>query len=277
MFLNDLINKGTETNEGDYIKDGLIFCHWCDTPKQCEINFLGSKRIVACLCQHRMDEQAEQEAEEKRIAHEKYIMRLRQEAFSSSMMIDWTFENSGDSKLIQIVKNYADNFKLMFEHGEGLLLYGDVGNGKTYAAACVVNDLINKGVPCLMTNFARLINTLQGMYEGKQEYIDGLNNYKLLVIDDLGIERKTGFMDEQVFSILDARYQSGLPLIITTNLTNDELKHPADRAKSRIYDRLLERCHPVEVTGASKRKANLKNNFQKIQDILEGKNEIHNT
>ncbi len=277
MIPKSLLDKPTLMQEGDYIQDGLVFCHWCNTPKQCEINFLGSKRIVACLCQHLVDEQAEQEEKEKRIAHEKYIMRLRQEAFSSSMMIDWTFENSGDSKLIQIVKNYADNFKLMFEQGEGLLLYGDVGNGKTYAAACVVNDLINKGVPCLMTNFARLINTLQGMYEGKQEYIDSLNDYKLLVIDDLGIERKTDFMDEQVFSILDARYQSGLPLIITTNLTNDELKHPADRAKSRIYDRLLERCHPVEVTGASKRKANLKNNFQKIQDILEGKNEIHNT
>jgi len=122
-----------------------------------------------------------------------------------------------------------------------------------------------------MTNFARLINTLQGMYEGKQEYIDSLNDYKLLVIDDLGIERKTDFMDEQVFSILDARYQSGLPLIITTNLTNDELKHPADRAKSRIYDRLLERCHPIEVKGASRRKANLKNNFKEIQNILEGR------
>lgn len=271
MFLNDLINKPTETDEGDYIKDGLIYCHYCNTPRQCEINLLGAKRVVACLCKHRVEEQKQAEEAEKQKAYEEYIMWLRDRAFPSKAMQELTFENSDDNELINMAKNYASNFDLMFKRGEGLILYGNVGNGKTHASACVVNALIDKGIPCLMTNIARLTNVLQGMYEGKQEYIDSLNDYKLLIIDDLGTERNTDFMNEQVYSILDARCQSGLPMIITTNLTADELKHPADIAKARVYDRLMERCHPVEVKGASRRKASLKKNFQEIQNILEGK------
>ena len=75
----------------------------------------------------------------------------------------------------------------------------------------------------------------------KIKYINSLKRYALLILDDLGAERKSEYMQEQVYNIIDARYKSGLPMIITTNLTAEEMKKPSDLGNSRIYDRILER------------------------------------
>jgi len=79
--------------------------------------------------------------------------------------------------------------------------------------------------------------------------IDALMGYPLLIIDDLGVERDTPYAMEQVFHLIDARYRSKKPMIITTNLTMQELENPDTREKQRIYSRVLERCTPVQVEG----------------------------
>ena len=146
-------------------------------------------------------------------------------------------------------------------------MWGEVGTGKTFAACEVANALIDKGYPVLVTNFARIANQLQGTFE-KQEYIDRLNRYSLIVLDDLSSERNTEYMNEQIFQIVDARYRAQLPMIITTNLTMSELKNPQEIAKRRIYDRVLERCHPIRVSGTNKRKAKIKNDYADMQKML---------
>ena len=57
-----------------------------------------------------------------------------------------------------------------------------------------------------------------------------------------------------IYNIIDSRYRSRKPLIVTTNLTLTELKNPQDTAHARIYDRLLELCTPIACTGPSMRK-----------------------
>jgi len=69
----------------------------------------------------------------------------------------------------------------------------------------------------------------------------------LLIIDDLGVERSSEYTIELVYHIIDARYRSGGPMIITTNLTLNEMENPGTREKERIYDRILERCTPIRV------------------------------
>ena len=81
-----------------------------------------------------------------------------------------------------------------------------------------------------------------------------LCGYPLLVIDDFGMERGTEYALEQIYNIIDSRYRSRKPLIVTTNLTLTELKNPQDTAHARIYDRLLELCTPIACTGPSMRK-----------------------
>ena len=87
---------------------------------------------------------------------------------------------------------------------------------------------------------------------GKSFFADciaNLDDYSLLIIDDLGVERNTEYAMEQMFTVIDSRYRSKKPLIVTTNLKLEEIKNPPDLAHARIYDRILERCAPVLFSG----------------------------
>ena len=141
--------------------------------------------------------------------------------------------------------------------------------GKSFFAGCIANALLDKGIPVLMTNFSRILNTLTGMYtDDRNQFIDSFNKYSLLIIDDLGIERSSEFALEQVFNVIDSRYRSKKPLIVTTNLTLDELKHPKDLARARIYDRVLERCVPLKINNQNIRELNAAANMQEARKIL---------
>ncbi len=254
--------------QGDYQgDDGLWYCGKCHTKKQTRVNILGVERTPMCLCKCAAEKRAKKEAEEQL---RKRVEEIRQRAFPESDMLSWTFANDdgGNEKISRVAKNYVDNFDRMRSDGKGLLFFGTVGTGKTYTAACIANELINKGVPVLMTNFARIANTVQGLFEGKQAYYDSFNRYPLLILDDLSAERKTEYMQEIVFNVIDSRYRAGLPLIVTTNLTSDELKHPAELTNQRTYSRLLEMCLPIEISGADRRREKLKEDFAEYKDLL---------
>lgn len=265
--MTDEISDRVPISDNEYLADdGLMHCTVCNDALQTEIEFLGKKKIVRCICSCKLKEI---EAEKEREKREEYD-RKRRICFAETNMGKWTFENDdrNNAKLSDAVKRYCDNFAEFKAEGKGLLFYGDVGTGKTYFAACIANALIDKGYNVLMTNFATLTNKIQGMFEGKQEYINSLNRYQLLILDDLGAERKSEFMQEQVFNIIDARYRSGLPFIITTNLSAEELKKTSDIGYSRIYDRILEKCFPIRVDGQSRRRAKVKDTFFETNERL---------
>ena len=118
-----------------------------------------------------------------------------------------------------------------------------------------------------MTNFSRVANTLSGTFE-KQAYLDSLNAYDLIVLDDLGAERSTSYMTEVVYNIIDARYRAGLPMIITTNLSGDDLLNPRDVAEQRVFNRILERCFPLEVRGPDRRVAAIRRDYGTMKKAL---------
>ena len=151
-------------------------------------------------------------------------------------------------------KLYVAHWPEMQEKNVGLLLWGGVGTGKSFMAGCIANALMEQEVAVCMTNFARIMNELNNAFSGRNEVVDRLCGYPLLVIDDFGMERGTEYALEQIYNIIDSRYRSRKPLIVTTNLTLTELKNPQDTAHARIYDRLLELCTPIACTGPSMRK-----------------------
>lgn len=259
-----------KANEGDYILDGLLHCGKCHTPKQCRVTILGRERTPYCLCKCETERRDAEEAEFKRQEQLLKIAKYRKAAFPKSIMQDWTFaaDDGCNPQITKVALNYVENFAEMLKMGKGLLLYGKVGVGKSYYAACIVNALIDRGYPCLMTDFPRLEKTISGMYDGKQEYIDGLNRFPLLVIDDLARERDTDYMSEIVQDVINNRYLAGLPTIITTNLTSEELKNPADVRKQRTYSRLFEMCVPVEVIGKDRRRQILKDDYADLKNLL---------
>jgi DNA replication protein DnaC len=266
-------SQDSHYEKGDYLnEDGLLICGKCHTPKQCRFiaTWDGTEKKPYTLCdcarERRDAEEQARQAQNLRIE----INRLRKLGFPDSEMADWTFahDDGTDPKTTSIAHNYVDNFPEMKKRGKGLLLYGPVGTGKTFFAACIANELISQGRPCLVTNFARITNTLQGMFDGKQRYLDSLNRLDLLVIDDLAAERDTSYMNEMIFNIIDSRYRSRKPLIVTSNLTQADLKEPGSIDRERIYSRLLEICVPIEVKGADRREKKLRNDSTDMARLL---------
>lgn len=195
------------------------------------------------------------------------ISRNRSICFTDKKMYEWNFRNDDRSVPTMVhARNYVDKFELMLEDNIGYLFWGGVGTGKSYMAACIANALLDKEYTVKMTNFATIINDLF-CCEDKNEYIDALVKYDLLIIDDLGAERGTEYAVENVFNVIDRRYRSGKPLIITTNLHLSMLTNEQSLDKKRIYDRILELCIPICVNGASKRTATAKEKMKEMQEI----------
>ena len=268
--LADIAEQNKHVNDGDYIgSDGFLYCVKCHTPKQCRVHwFDGTEKTVTCVC--KCESEAAKKAEEERRKEERMqvIEKNRRIGFPDKSMTKCTFANDdhANEKVTKIAKNFVTNFETFKANGKGIVFCGGVGTGKTYMASCIANALIDEGYTALVTNFSRIVNTLSGMYEGKQAYIDSLCEYGLLVIDDFGIERNTEYVNEIVYNVIDARYRSGKPLIITTNLKYSDLNNAEETSKARIYSRIIEMCLPVSVIGKDRRKNKAQDS--RLMDIL---------
>lgn len=268
--MNEVLNKLVAAslqnrNEDDYLdEEGFLVCGKCHTRKQQDITlpaFGGqSERVIrvgiACECRKKEIE-AERAAEERR----QFLQRmevLRRDGITDPAYLQYTFDqdDNRNPEVSEVCRRYVENWDEMFKDNIGILFYGGVGTGKSFLACCIANALIEKLVPVSVTNFPRILNKLQGFGFGeeRQEFIDKLQRYKLLVIDDLGVERDTSYSTEQVYNVIDTRSRSGMPLIITTNLSMDDLKNPPSLGHARIYDRVLEMC-PIrlKLVGESRR------------------------
>lgn len=256
---------------GDYIKDGLLYCGKCNTPRQIEKELLPGKTFKPYIkCQCRIQQEKAEAEEKKRLEFAEMVRQYRREGFPEGKLATWTFENDDGSneKYINAMKRYVANFDNFKEQGRGVLLHGPTGHGKTYLAACIANALIDKGYRAVFTSMSRIERTLQSSWGDRQEYIDFLSRVPLVVIDDIGAERNTSYMGEIIYSVIDARYTAGLPLIATTNLTLAELAKPAEVKEQRIYGRLLEMCYPIEIKGRNKRQDKMMDTYAPIRDIL---------
>lgn len=251
--IDQIVAAAPPMKSGDYVgEDGLVYCGKCHTRRQKKIELLGEMRTVPVMCQCMIEAEKAEKAQSraKRIAKERSLS-LMEEADAECT---FTNDDRKNPVLSDAVRRYADNFYEMRQKNIGLLLHGPVGTGKTFYAACIANELLEKEVSVKMTNFTRIINDMQSTFDGRQEYLDSLNRNNLLIIDDLGVERESEYMQEQVYNIIDARYRAGRPLIVTTNISLEEIKNPKNVQRKRIYDRLLELCHPVKVDGTSRRR-----------------------
>lgn len=247
-ILGSIPDVPCETDSGDYMQDGLLYCGKCNTARQIRLNLMGMETVKTCLCKCRSEAYEKECADLREQQERDKLHRLKTTALRDKTYLGWTFDmDDGREPKMQIIRRYVDQWEKISAENIGLLLWGDVGTGKSFAAACVVNELTAMGVACLMTSVGSVEKQLFSC-EDKNEFIRDLMKYKLLVLDDLGTERKTEYMQQVVFDIIDARYRSGKPLIVTTNLRPSELKNQSDIASARIYDRVLEMTTSVKFT-----------------------------
>lgn len=150
--------------------------------------------------------------------------------------------------------------------GKGLLLMGGCGVGKTHLAVAALNEIINSGKPgrVLFSNFQDLIQEIQASFDSdsaasKSEIMRPLLEVDLLVLDELGSQKPTTFVQDVLYYVINTRYNSELTTIFTTNYYDradgkDETLE--QRIGTRLRSRLAEMADRVEFTGATDHRRN---------------------
>lgn len=251
----------------------MDICPKCGEETQMMVQAAGKDVVVPRACQCRRAEIAEQEKVRLKYQQrekELRIKRMQRGCFSDVMLRDCTFDND-DRQLPTVsdaMRRYVDKWPQIQQDNIGLLLHGPVGSGKSFYAACIANALIARNVAALMSNFASVINRLEDNFGGKEVHLKKLADAPLLILDDFGIERDSTYMKEQVFNIIDTRYRSKKPLIVTTNVPIKDITRPPNLEAERIADRLLEMCHPIKLDIPSRRREKANKNRHKRENIL---------
>ncbi len=275
-ILNQMVNRDN-SQPGDYIEDGLLMCGNCHTRKQYVIedwpDMKGghAPQKVPVLCECGTAKRDAEEAARERAEFVQRMEKLRHNGITDPAYLQFTFENDDrrNLKLSDLCQRYVDNWEQMRADNIGILFYGSVGTGKSFFACSIANALLDGCISACVTTLPRILNKLQTLGDDRQEFIDKLQRYQLLVIDDLGVERDTSYAAEQVFNVIDTRARAGLPLIVTTNLDLADIENAQDLPYRRIYDRVLEMC-PIrlKMTGKSRRIDNAEERKQKAREIL---------
>lgn len=178
----------------------------------------------------------------------------RDECFNDLAYRNMTFDmdDRPENLLSKAARAYAENFQPALEQ-HGIMFTGNVGTGKTFYSCCIANAVIDRGCTAWVTTLQPLVRALCS-YESAEKILAKIRKVDLLVLDDLGSTALNDFTTDKIFEIVDERYRSGKPLIVTTNLNPDEA-WKSSIGMRRIFDRLRERCRHVVVDGESRRRA----------------------
>ena len=274
--------KEQKVNPGDtYDSEGLLVCGKCKKRRQTFVMASDPtpdeperKRPVKVTTQCDCDKR--RELEEKKAAENKAAMervnRLKDASLIGERFQRAKFENfqitQYNERNLKLCRRYAERFDEMVAKKQSLLFWGNVGTGKSFAAACIANYLLDRGVPVMMTSFVKLLSLIQNGDEKEADIISRLNSAKLVIFDDLGAERNTDYALEKIYNIIDSRYQRELPIIFTTNLTITEMKNETDNRYKRIYDRVFENIYPMQFTGPSWRRKEASRRFEEMEELF---------
>lgn len=173
--------------------------------------------------------------------------RIRDQTFKTFI------DRDGVTDMLDVSLKYVEGFEDNLRDGLGILLYGGVGGGKTHLASAICNELIFKK-RVVFANVPDLLSKIRATFSGtgnSQEIMDKLENCTLLVLDDIGAEKWTDWVEQTLYTIVNYRYNHKKPIIYTTNCS---LKQLEDQAGYRALDRIIETSHLVECKVSSYRR-----------------------
>jgi DNA replication protein DnaC len=157
---------------------------------------------------------------------------------------------------IRSLRRYVGAIEENIDAGRGLWIQGNVGTGKTTLAMLVSKAALDAGRSVAIYSLPRLLNLLResmDSVEGKLDFMDRLTAVDLLHIDDLGAENRTDWVLEQLYSIVNTRYEDERAMIVTTNLRYEEL---VQQLGERTISRLVAICgNGLPLYGADERRA----------------------
>lgn len=266
QVIEDLVQTSTTDSQSKHI---CPYCHK-EVPKL-KLEILGKVRIIQPVCQCEADKEMEiiKAAEERQRKQE--IARLFSihelgERFKEANFR--TFEERlGSEKCLRIAKQYVNEFDSW--EGESLMFWGEPGNGKSHLSAAISNELTNKGKQVVFISMPDLLDKIRATFnrdsvESEAQIMKALQLCDLLVIDDIGAEKVSEWVQEVIFRIVDGRYKKMKPILITSNL---EPKDLAERIGKRAYDRLVEISQPVKNEATSYRREKAKARIERFKNL----------
>jgi DNA replication protein DnaC len=153
------------------------------------------------------------------------------------------------------IRRYVRNLEVNLETGRGLWLFGDVGTGKTTLAMLVSQEALNTGHDVAIYSLPRLLAEIRMTFDDASErsyvdLLDRLGSVTLLHLDDLGAEKTSPWVLEQLYAIVNARYEEQRAMLVTTNLSREDL---VEQIGERTVSRLEEMCDVLPLHGADQR------------------------
>jgi len=188
------------------------------------------------------------------------VRRIISNSMMSKTFRSYTFKNwdhnVGNEKLFKIGRSYVKNFAYMKRENQGILIYGQPGNGKTFFSACIANALLKKMVSVICVGAIALVERINESKknwgdEGIFTVLNALDNADLLIIDDFGTEMDNKWTRAIMYQVIEKRNSSNLPVIITTNIDINNIK---ERYDYRTYSRLSQMCTFIQNCGEDIRK-----------------------
>jgi DNA replication protein DnaC len=154
------------------------------------------------------------------------------------------------------VRGFVDDLDARLEQGRGLWIFGDTGTGKTTLAMLVSKMALEAGHSVAIYSLPKLLAHIRRTYDsepGGDSYLaffERLTSVDLLHIDDLGAEKRSDWVLEQLYALINERYEAQRSVLVTTNLPHEELE---EQIGSRTVSRLSQICDEVPLFGADRR------------------------
>ena len=256
MFAKVLENIASAANvrqAGDYTENGLLYCGKCRTPKQAMIRQPNTQDYkpmpVMCACREKQleAERAEQRRNDILIYREKVLGK-------TGAAQTFAADDRAELYATKVCMGYAASFDS--NTTDGLLFCGGTGTGKTFLARAVLNAVADKGFSVMCTTVGQLERRLWDVRD-KTDVFERISRTDLLLLDDLGAERQSPYMQQMVYEVLDCRLDARKPILITTNMTLEELRSPDTLEKRRSLSRVYGQTVIVAMLGADRRREKL--------------------
>jgi DNA replication protein DnaC len=159
-----------------------------------------------------------------------------------------------DRDVVRAVRDFTDSVGEQLGAGRGLWFMGPVGTGKTTLAMLVSKAALEAGRSVAIYSLPRLLNVIRDIHRAERSHIDLLDRLTavdLLHIDDVGAERTNEWVLEELYSIVNSRYEEQRSIVITTNI--DDHDALCEQIGARTVSRLTEMCQEMLLSGEDRR------------------------